>query len=60
MEDETITPITTVAEDLFAELREQTTVMMLSEGLLRYTDPSFAATTPMEEPETNPSLTAAD
>jgi hypothetical protein len=52
MDDETMTPITTVAEDLFAELREQTIVTLLSGGLLRYTDPSFADIAPSEELDT--------
>ena len=60
MDDEMMTPITTAAEDLFAELREQTAVTLLSGGLLRYTDPSFAATAPMEETDTAPSFPAAD
>jgi hypothetical protein len=60
MEDELTTPITTAAEDLFADLRAQTAVTLLSEGLLRYTDPSFAATAPVEEPEGDLLPAAAD
>lgn len=52
MDDELMTPIATAPEDLFAELREQTTVTLLSGGLLRYTDPSFASAAPFEETET--------
>jgi hypothetical protein len=60
MEDELTIPITTAAEDLFTELREQTTVSLLSEGLLRYTDPSFATAAPPEESEDDLFAPAAD
>ena len=49
MDDELFTPNITQPEELFPELREQTTVMLLAEGLLRYTDPSFAFSSPVEE-----------
>jgi hypothetical protein len=48
MEDAPITPITTAPEELFAELREQRTVTLLSEGLLCYADPSVASVAPDE------------
>jgi hypothetical protein len=60
MEDELMPPITTAAEDLFDDLRDQTTVTLLSEGLLRYTDPSFAATPSAEELESDVLSPAAD
>lgn len=60
MEDELTTPITSAPEDLFAELREQTTVTLLSGGLLRYTDPSFASAGPAEELDTDELAAAAD
>ena len=60
MEDESITPITTAPEDLFAELREQTTVTLLSEGLLCYADPSFAPAAVPEELESDALSPAAD
>ncbi len=60
MEDELTTPMTTAPEDLFVELREQTNVTLLSEGLLRYSDPSFVSATGLEEPETDLLSPAAD
>jgi len=60
MHDELLTPSIVELEDLFDELREQTTMMLLSEGLLRYTDPSFASATPVEEQELDALPSAAD
>jgi hypothetical protein len=60
MEDELATPITAAPEDLFAELREQTVMTLLSGGLLRYTDPSFASAAPTEDPEADALSPAAD
>ncbi len=45
-DDETAIPIITQPEDLFDDLREQTIVARLAEGLLCYSDPSFASAVP--------------
>jgi hypothetical protein len=50
MDDEFLTPIATQPEDLYADLREQTAVARLSEGLLAFAGADFAAA-PMDELE---------
>jgi hypothetical protein len=60
MDDELGTPIIVEPEDLFDDLREQTAVTRLAEGLLRYSDPSFAPTPPADEPEAEGAALAAD
>lgn len=60
MDDELRTPITTQPEDLFDDLREQTAVTRLAEGLLCYTDPSFASAAPADDLEADEILPAAD
>jgi hypothetical protein len=49
MDDELRTPITTQPEDLFVDLREQTAVARLAEGLLCYTDPGLASVAPDDD-----------
>ena len=60
MEEEILTPSITEPEEFFAELREQTTITLLSEGLLRYTDLSFASAAPTEERDVDALSVAAD
>lgn len=60
MDDEIPSPPITEPEDFFDELREQTTMTLLSEGLLRYTDPSFASAPPDDEQEADALSPAAD
>lgn len=60
MDDELHTPITIQPEDLFDDLREQTVVARLAEGLLCYADPSLASTAPDDDREASEILPAAD
>jgi hypothetical protein len=60
MDDEMNTPIAVAPEDLFDDLREQTIVARLAEGLLCYTDPSLAATAAGDNPEAGDAILAAD
>lgn len=60
MEDDSTIPITVAPEDLFVDLREQTTVTLLSGGLLRYTDPNLAPVTPTSELDGDELSAAAD
>ena len=59
MDDEPHAPIVTQPEDLFDDLREQTTVARLAEGLLCYADPSFASAAPADDLEADEIYPAA-
>lgn len=60
MDDEQGTPVTTQPEDLFDDLRDQTAITRLAEGLLCYTDPCFASAAPADDLEADAILPAAD
>ncbi len=60
MDDEMRIPIATNAEDLFDDLREQTAVARLAEGLLRYTDPGLASATPTDAPNLDDAIALSD
>jgi len=60
MDDEMRIPIATNAEDLFDDLREQTAVARLAEGLLRYTDPVLASATPTDAPDWDDAIALSD
>ena len=60
MDDEMRFSITTHPEDFFDDLRKQTAMTRLAEGILCYTDPSFASAASADEPEVNDVIPAAD